>query len=101
MSKPPLDENEPGPPRPLSDFMSPEQFAEFNAETRRLKRELAREEEAASASPMRPTPFLCIVCRAAYLRAAQPTSSRVFLKAAIVQKRMDSLGGLYPTSVTG
>jgi hypothetical protein len=55
MSNPPVDENELAPPRPLSDFMSPEQFAEFNAETRRLKRELAREEEAASASPMRPT----------------------------------------------
>jgi len=39
MSEPPVDENEPGPPRPLSDFMSPERFAEFNAETRRLRRE--------------------------------------------------------------
>ena len=47
MSEPPVDENEPGPPRPLSDFMSPERFAEFNAETRRLRRELARQEEAA------------------------------------------------------
>ena len=53
MSEPPFDENEPGPPRPLSDFMSPERFAEFSAETRRLKQELAREEEAASASPLR------------------------------------------------
>jgi hypothetical protein len=49
MSEPPV-ENEPGSPRPLSDFMSPERFAEFNAETRRLKRELAREEEAALAA---------------------------------------------------
>jgi hypothetical protein len=49
MSEPPVDENEPGPPRPLSDFMSPEQFAEFNAETRRLRRELAREEEEVAA----------------------------------------------------
>ena len=47
MPAPPLDENEPGAARPLSDFMSPERFAEFNAETRRLKRELTREEEAA------------------------------------------------------
>jgi hypothetical protein len=46
MSEPPVYVNEP-PSRPLSDFMSPERFAEFNAETRRLKRELAREEEAA------------------------------------------------------
>jgi|GEM_PF-3767166 hypothetical protein len=53
MSEPPFDETEPGPPRPLSDFMGPERFAEFSAETRRLKRELAREEEAASASPLR------------------------------------------------
>jgi hypothetical protein len=45
MSVPPVDENEPGPPRPLSDFMSPERFAEFNTETRRLRRELVREEE--------------------------------------------------------
>jgi hypothetical protein len=45
MSEPPVDENEPGPPRPLSDFMSSERFAEFDAETRRLKRELVREEE--------------------------------------------------------
>ena len=53
MSEPPVDETEPGPPRPLSDFMSPERFAEFNAETRRLRRELAREEEAAK-------PHLCV-----------------------------------------
>jgi hypothetical protein len=32
-----------GPSRPLSDFMSPEQFAKFNAETARLKREMERE----------------------------------------------------------
>jgi hypothetical protein len=36
-------ENEFGPSRPLSDFMSPEQFAKFNAETARLKREMERE----------------------------------------------------------
>ena len=42
MPEPPVDESEPGPPRPLSDFMSPDGFAEFNAETRRLKSELAR-----------------------------------------------------------
>ena len=53
MSEPPVDENDPGPARPLSDFMSPERFAEFNAETRRLRRELVREEEAALAPPMR------------------------------------------------
>ena len=53
MSEPPVDENEPGPARPLSDFISPERFAEFNAETRRLRRELVREEEAALAPPMR------------------------------------------------
>ncbi len=47
MSELSVDENEPGPPRPLSDFMSPECFAAFNDETRRLKRELVREEEAA------------------------------------------------------
>jgi hypothetical protein len=35
--------NEFGPSRPLSDFMSPEQFAKFNAETARLKREMERE----------------------------------------------------------
>ena len=35
-------ENEFGPSRPLSDFMSPEQFAKFNAETARLKREMER-----------------------------------------------------------
>jgi hypothetical protein len=46
MSEPPVYENEP-PSRALSDFVSPERFAEFNAETRRLRRELAREEEAA------------------------------------------------------
>jgi hypothetical protein len=59
MSEPPVDENEPGPPRPLSDFMSPERFAEFNAEARRLKQELARQEEevaAASAYLFRPRP---------------------------------------------
>jgi hypothetical protein len=57
MSEPPVDENEPGPPRPLSDFKSPERFAEFSAETRRLRRELARQEEvvaAASAYLFRP-----------------------------------------------
>ena len=53
MSEPPFDETERGPPRPLSDFMSPERFAEFNAETRRLRREFVREEEAALAPPMR------------------------------------------------
>jgi hypothetical protein len=52
MPEPPVDESEPGPPRPLSDFMSPERFAEFNAETRRLKRELAREEETVPAPPI-------------------------------------------------
>jgi hypothetical protein len=36
-------ENEFSPSRPLSDFMSPEQFAKFNAETARLKREMERE----------------------------------------------------------
>ena len=36
-------ENEFGPSRPLSDFMSPEQFAKFNAETAQLKREMERE----------------------------------------------------------
>ena len=36
-------ENEFGPSRPLSDFMSPEQFVKFNAETARLKREMERE----------------------------------------------------------
>ena len=36
-------ENEFGPSRPLSDFMSPEQFAKFNADTARLKREMERE----------------------------------------------------------
>ncbi len=36
-------ENEIGPSRPLSDFMSPEQFVKFNAETARLKREMERE----------------------------------------------------------
>ena len=50
MSEPPVDENEPGPPRPLSDFMSPERLTEFNAETRRLRRELARQEEEAAAA---------------------------------------------------
>jgi hypothetical protein len=40
---------EPGAARPLSDFMSPERFAEFNAETRRLRRELARQEEEVAA----------------------------------------------------
>jgi hypothetical protein len=49
MPEPAVDESEPGPSRPLSDFMSPERFAEFNAETRRLKRELAREEETVQA----------------------------------------------------
>ena len=29
MSEPPVDENEPGSARPLSDFISPERFAEF------------------------------------------------------------------------
>ena len=52
MPEPPVDESEPGPPRPLSDFMSPERFAEFNAETRRLKSELAREEETVPAPPI-------------------------------------------------
>jgi hypothetical protein len=32
--------------------MSPERFAEFYAETRRLKRELAREEETVQAPPI-------------------------------------------------
>ena len=45
MPIPPVDENEPGPPRPLSDFMSPERFTELNAETGHLRRELARQEE--------------------------------------------------------
>ena len=36
-------ENEFGPSRPLSDFMSPEQFANFTADTARLKREMERE----------------------------------------------------------
>ena len=45
MSEPPFDETEPGPPRPLSDFMSPERFAELNAETGHLRRELARQKE--------------------------------------------------------
>jgi len=36
-------ENEFGPSRPLSDFMSPEQFVKFNAETARLRREMERE----------------------------------------------------------
>jgi hypothetical protein len=36
-------ENEFGPSRPLRDFISPEQFAKFNAETARLKREMERE----------------------------------------------------------
>ena len=36
-------ENEFGPSRPLSDFMSPEQLVKFNAETARLKREMERE----------------------------------------------------------
>ena len=53
MSEPSVDENAPGPPRPLSDFISPERFAEFNAETRRLRRELVREEEEVPAPPMR------------------------------------------------
>jgi hypothetical protein len=53
MPEPPVDESEPGPSRPLSDFMSPERFAEFNAETRRLKRELAREEERSQPRPSR------------------------------------------------
>jgi hypothetical protein len=53
MSEPPVDENEPGPPRPLSDFMSSERFAEFDAETRRLKRELVREEEELAARALR------------------------------------------------
>ena len=57
MSEPPVDENEPGSARPLSDFMSPERFAEFNAETRRQRRELARqEEEVAAASAYLPRP---------------------------------------------
>jgi hypothetical protein len=66
MPAPPLDENEPGPPRELSDFISPERFAEFNAETRRLRRELARQEEevaAASAYLFRPaTPTVRARC---------------------------------------
>ena len=49
MSEPPADENEPL-SRPLSDFMSPERCAEFNAETRRLRRELARQEEEVAAA---------------------------------------------------
>ena len=53
MPEPPVDESEPGPPRPLSDFMSSERFAEFNAETRRLKRELVREEEELAAGALR------------------------------------------------
>ncbi len=36
-------EDEFGPSRPLSDFMSPERFAKFNAETTSLKREMERE----------------------------------------------------------
>ena len=36
-------ENEFGPSRPLNDFMSPEQFVKFNAETARLRREMERE----------------------------------------------------------
>jgi hypothetical protein len=36
-------ENEIGPSRRLSDFMSPEQLVKFNAETARLKREMERE----------------------------------------------------------
>jgi hypothetical protein len=43
--------HDPGPPRQLSDFMSP--FAEFNAETRRLRRKLAREEEELAARALR------------------------------------------------
>jgi hypothetical protein len=53
MSEPPVDENEPGPSPRLSDFMSLECFAKFNAETRRLKRELAREEEELAARALR------------------------------------------------
>jgi len=49
MSEPPVDENAPGPSHPLSDLMSPERFAEFNAETRRLRRKLVREEEELAA----------------------------------------------------
>ena len=36
-------ENEFGPSRALSDFMSPERFVKFNAETARLRREMERE----------------------------------------------------------
>ena len=36
----------------MSDFMSPERFAKFNAETRRLKRELVREEEELAAGAL-------------------------------------------------
>jgi len=64
MSEPPVDESEPGPPRPLSDFLSPERFAEFNAETRRLRRELVREEEAALAPPTIHTSDRPARCRA-------------------------------------
>jgi hypothetical protein len=34
-------ENEPGPPRPLEESMSPESLARFRAETERMKREIA------------------------------------------------------------
>ena len=48
------DDHNPGPPRPLSDFTSPERFAKFNAETRGvLKRELVREEEELAAGALR------------------------------------------------
>ena len=47
------DDHNPGPPRPLSDFMSPQRFAEFNAETRRLRRKLVREEEELAARALR------------------------------------------------
>jgi hypothetical protein len=47
------DNHDPGPPRPLSDFMSPQRFAEFNAETRRLRRKLVREEEELAARALR------------------------------------------------
>jgi hypothetical protein len=53
MSEPPVDENEPGPSRPLSDFMSPEWFAKFSAETRRLRRELVRKEEELAARALK------------------------------------------------
>ena len=71
MSELPVDENAPGPSRPLSDFMSLERFAEFNAETRRLRREFVLEEEELAARAlsrttgsslyMRPRPFVYLI----------------------------------------